>query len=158
MLAEIWAMFMWSPQQMLYVIPMRFDTTFSSSSHRGAHFVQNSWFHSIPLTDILCSLLQYLYVIDQRWIQWRLQVSSQPKIQGLRSRARAAQLTGPRRPLHCSPKVWFRCCLTMWRKCGGAPSCMNQMCCRWWRGTCSNSTGKSFIKKKNGSTLPLLVC
>jgi hypothetical protein len=35
---------------------------------------------------------------------------------GLRSGDRAGQLTGPPRPVHCSPKVWFSCCLTMRRK------------------------------------------
>jgi hypothetical protein len=34
--------------------------------------------------------------------------------------------------------------VTMRRKWGGAPSCTNHICCRWWRDTCSKSTGKSF--------------
>jgi hypothetical protein len=69
------------------------------------------------------------------------------KSRGLRSGDHAGQFTAPPRPIHCSPKVWFRCCLTMLMKWGGAPSCMNLMCCRWWRGTCSKSTGKSFTKE-----------
>jgi hypothetical protein len=73
-----------------------------------------------------------------------------------RSGDHAGQLTGPPRPIHVSPKVWFRCCLTIGRKWGGAPSCMNFMCCRWWRGTCSEGTGKSFTKYDG--TLHLLVC
>jgi hypothetical protein len=63
------------------------------------------------------------------------------KSRGLRLRDGAGQLTGPPCPIHCPPKVWFRCCLTMWRKWGGVPSCVNHMCW-WWRGTCSKSTGK----------------
>jgi hypothetical protein len=31
---------------------MHFNTNFSSSSHRGAHSVENSWFHSNLLTGI----------------------------------------------------------------------------------------------------------
>jgi hypothetical protein len=52
------------------------------------------------------------------------------------------------RPIQCSPKTWFKCSLTMRRKLRGALSCMNHMCCRWWRGTCSYGTGKSFTKKR----------
>jgi hypothetical protein len=70
------------------------------------------------------------------------------KSTGLRLGDRAGQLAGPPRPIHCSPKDWFRCCLTVQRKWGGAPSCMNPMCCPWWRGICSKTTGKSFTKKR----------
>jgi hypothetical protein len=35
----------------------------------------------------------------------------------------------------------------MQRKYGDAPSCKDHMRCCWWRGTCSKSSGKSFIKK-----------
>jgi hypothetical protein len=56
---------------------------------------------------------------------------------GLRSADRAGQLTAPPRPIHCSPKVWFRWRLTIGRKWDGSPSCMNHTCCRWWRGACS---------------------
>jgi hypothetical protein len=38
------------------------------------------------------------------------------KSRGLRSGDRAGQLTGSPRPIRCSPKVLFRCCLTMRRK------------------------------------------
>jgi hypothetical protein len=65
---------------------------------------------------------------------------------GLRSRNRAGQLTGPPPPIHCSPKVWFRCCVTKQTKRRGPPSCMYHMCCRWWRDTSSKSTGKSCAK------------
>jgi hypothetical protein len=70
------------------------------------------------------------------------------KSRGLRSGDRAGQLTGPPRPIHCSTKVWLRCSLTMRRKWGGAPSCMYHMCCRWWTGTCSKSTGKPVTKNR----------
>jgi hypothetical protein len=46
MFVEIWAMFVWSLQQMLCLVPMHFNTTFSCSSHRGARSVENPWFHS----------------------------------------------------------------------------------------------------------------
>jgi hypothetical protein len=39
---EIWAMFMCSLQQTLFAVLMHFNTTFSSSSHRAAHSVENS--------------------------------------------------------------------------------------------------------------------
>jgi hypothetical protein len=71
-------------------------------------------------------------------------------------RDRGGQRNGPPRSTHCSPKVWLRCCLTMQRKSDGGPSCMNHMCCRWWRGTFSKITGKSFTK--NDGTLHLLFC
>jgi hypothetical protein len=51
----------------------------------------------------------------------------------------AGHFTGPRRPVHCPPEVWFRCCLTMRRRWDGAPACTNHVYCRLWRGTCSNS-------------------
>jgi hypothetical protein len=41
--------------------------------------------------------------------------ASQPKI----------HVTGPSRPIRCSSKVWFRRCLTVRIKWGGASSCMN---------------------------------
>jgi hypothetical protein len=78
------------------------------------------------------------------------------KFRGLRSGDGAGQLPVPPCPIHCSPKVWFKCCTTMRRKWSGAPSCMNHTCCHWWRGTCSKSTGKSFTR--NYGTLHLLVC
>jgi hypothetical protein len=56
------------------------------------------------------------------------------------------------RPIHWSLKVWFRCRLTMQRKLRGAPSCLNHMCCRWGRGTCSKSTGNHWSPKKRWYT------
>jgi hypothetical protein len=73
-----------------------------------------------------------------------------PKSRGLKSGDRGGQL------IHSTPKVWSRCCLTRRRKWGGALSCMNHMCYRWLRGTCSKSTGKSFIK--HDGTLHMLMC
>jgi hypothetical protein len=58
-------------------------------------------------------------------------------------------MTGPPRSIHCSPKVWFRCWLTVRRKCADASSCVSHICFRLWRGTCSKGTCKSFTK--NGS-------
>jgi hypothetical protein len=73
--------------------------------------------------------------------------SQSQKARGLRSGDCAGQFTAPPRPSHCSVKVWPRCCLTMRRKRGVTPSCVN-MCC-WWRGICSKCTGKSLIKKEH---------
>jgi hypothetical protein len=70
------------------------------------------------------------------------------KSRGLRSGDHAGQLTGPPRPIHCSSKAWFGCCLAIRRKWDGAPSCKNRMCCRWWRGTCYKITIRSFSKKR----------
>jgi hypothetical protein len=68
----------------------------------------------------------------------------------------AGQLNGPSRSIHCSPKIWFRCCLAIWRKWSEAPSCMNYLCCRSWRGTSSKEYWW-IIHDKDG-TLHLLVC
>jgi hypothetical protein len=57
---------------------------------------------------------------------------------------RVGQLTEPPHPMHCSQKVWFGCCLTMTKKWGVSPSCMNLMCFRWWSDACSKNTCKSF--------------
>jgi hypothetical protein len=56
LIAEIREMFWWSLQQMLPVAPMHFNTALSSSSHRGAHSVENSSFHSTLLTGNLLPL------------------------------------------------------------------------------------------------------
>jgi hypothetical protein len=52
--------------------------------------------------------------------------SNSQKSIGLRPGDRAGQVTGPLCPIHCSLKVWFRCCRKMHRKWGDAPSCMNK--------------------------------
>jgi hypothetical protein len=57
---------------------------------------------------------------------------------------RAGQFTGPPRPIRSSAEVWFRCCPTVLRKWGITTTCMNHMRCRWWRGTCSKSTGTNY--------------
>jgi hypothetical protein len=142
--AEI-CMIMWSLQQMPYVVSMHVNTTCSSWLHRDPHSVKNSWFHSDLLTGILYSCNTSKSLISTEYTSLCVCPHSQ-KSRGLRSGVHTGQLTGPPYPIHCSPKVWFRCCLTMQRKWGGAPSCMNHMCCHWWMGTCSKSTGKLFTK------------
>jgi hypothetical protein len=79
-----------------------------------------------------------------------LGVSKAKNFRELRSGDHAGQLAGPLHPIRCSPKVWFRCCMTVWRKWGGAPSCMTHMCFHWWRGICSKNTGKAFTIKNDG--------
>jgi hypothetical protein len=51
--AEICTRFLWPLQQMPFEVPVHFNTTFSSSLNRVAHSVENSWFHSNLLTEIL---------------------------------------------------------------------------------------------------------
>jgi hypothetical protein len=70
---------------------------------------------------------------------------------GMSSGDHAGQLTESPRPIHWSPKVWLRRCLTVRRKWGDAPSLMNHMCC-WWRRTCYKITGESFTKKRRYAT------
>jgi hypothetical protein len=146
-------MFGWYLQQMLAVIPMHFNTTFSPSSHRGAHF--RKFLVSLESPDrqsLLVAVIPLSY-----WSALNTPrssaISTAKNTRRLRSGDRAGQLNGPPRPIHSSPNVWFRCCLTMRRICGDVLSCMNHMCC-WWRGTCSYGTGKSFTKNR-GYTAPV---
>jgi hypothetical protein len=116
-----------------------FQHNFSSSSHLGVHHVRNTWFYSNLMTGILYSstIIKSLISIEYNKV-FRCPRSQKPR--GLKSGDHAGQLTEPPHLNH-----WFACCLTVWRKWGCAPSCMNHTC---WRGnTCSKSTGKSFIKK-----------
>lgn len=70
------------------------------------------------------------------------------KSRGLRSGDHAGQLTRPLCSSHCLPKVWLRCCLKMLGKWIGAPSHQIHRYCHSWRGTCSKSNGKSFVKRQ----------
>jgi hypothetical protein len=77
--ADIWAMFVWSPQQM-YVVPMHFNTTFISSLQRCAlskipGFPRSPDRHSllfavIPLTHYSAPNTQKLVVAPQPKFQW----------------------------------------------------------------------------------------
>jgi hypothetical protein len=140
-------MCVWSLQKMLYVVPMHFNTTFRPSSHRGAHSVEmSSSLESFDRLSLLVAVMPLKSLIGAEYTKV-FGCPHNQKSGELRSGNRAGLLTGPPRPIHCSPKVWLRCCLTMRRKWDGAPSCVNHMCCPWWRGTCSKSTGKSFTKR-----------
>jgi hypothetical protein len=75
--------------------------------------------HSNLLTGILCLVLNTPKSLD---------VPAAKIFRGLRSGDRAGRLTGSPRHVHCSPKVWFRCCLTVRRKRGDAISCLNRIC------------------------------
>jgi hypothetical protein len=72
-------------------------------------------------------------------------------------REHAGQFTGPHALSTAHRSSGFRCCLTMRRKFGIDPSCMNRICCQWWRGTYSKSNGKPLKKirwhRKSISTL-----
>jgi hypothetical protein len=137
-------MSVWSVQRILYMAPC-ISTQFSALRHTEMStllkipgFTRISWQTFSPRccnTSKSFIGAEYTKVISCPHSQ---------KSTWLRSRDRAGQSTGPPRHVHCSPKVWFRCRVTIRRKCSGAPSCMYHMCCRWWRGTCSKSTGKSF--------------
>jgi hypothetical protein len=138
--SEIRMMFVWSLRRMLCVDPMHFNITFSSSSQRWAHSVENTSFHLNPLTGIFYSLA----VIPL--IHWsalntpktlRVSTDKNPEDWG----REIVQATAHR-------KVWFRCCLTVRRKWGGAPPRMNHVSCHRWRGACSKNTGKSIIRKR----------
>jgi hypothetical protein len=115
---------------------MHINIIFSSSPHRGAHSKKIMVSLDCPYRHSLCVAVIPLS---------RCPHSQKPR--GLRLGVSAGQLTGPPCSIQCSLKVWTRCCLTVWRKWGDSPSCMNHMCCHWWRDTCSKSTGKSFTKK-----------
>jgi hypothetical protein len=150
--AETWAKFVSSLQQMLCLVPMHFNTTFSSSSPWGAHSVENSWFHLNPLIGIFYSLCRNAFnsLIGVEYTK-DFRCPHGQKSGGLRSGDRAGQLTrvSVSYPLLTESLVQVR------RKWGGTPPCINRMCCHWWRCTCSNNIGKS---SENDDTLHLLVC
>jgi hypothetical protein len=54
--AETKAMCVLSLQQMLHVVLANFNTTFSPLSHRGVQSVEDFWFDSNLLTNILYAL------------------------------------------------------------------------------------------------------
>jgi hypothetical protein len=156
MSAEKWGMFVWSLQQMLNVVPINFNTTFSSSLHRGTNSVKKFLVpfvspdrHS-PLVAILpLSLIGCIYTK----VFWS---PHSQKSKWLRSVDHAGQLTGLPHPIYCSLKLWFRFCLTMHRKWGGA------------HHACTTSTAideEAHVQRvllnhtqKNDSTLYLLIC
>jgi hypothetical protein len=101
---------------MLYVALVQFSATCISSSHKGAHSVENSWFHSNLLTAFSAGcnntdrtgctkVFRCPYSQISRW---------------LRSGDSASQLTGSARSSHWTTRAWFRGCLTMRRAWGGA--------------------------------------
>jgi hypothetical protein len=144
--AEIWAMSVWYLKQIHSESPMHFDRTFSPSSYKGAHSVENSflqWIYGYAFSSC-CNTSKSLIGAE---CTNAFSCPHSQKSRGLSSGDHVGQLDWPPRPDHCSPKIWFRCRVSLRRKWGDAPSCMNHMCCLWWRGTCSKSTGKSFTKE-----------
>jgi hypothetical protein len=137
--AEIWVMVMWSLQQVLCVGPMHSNKSFSSSLHRGVHSCQK---FQVSLESPDRHSLLVTVVPLSHWL-----VLNTPKSFGVptanNAEDYAGQLTGAVCPMDHSLKVWFRCCLAVRRKWGGA-----WMTCYCWWDTCSKSTGKSFAKKQ----------
>jgi hypothetical protein len=130
----------------IYVIPMHFNTTFTFSSHTAVHSVENSWFHSISW---LAFSTRCCNTSLSHWLTLNISKSSgvpQPKIQGFKVRGSYRPVDWASASCHCSPKVWFRCCLTMRRKWAGAPSSMNHMCCSWRGGrVLANHSSKTMV-------------
>jgi hypothetical protein len=127
---EIWEIFEWSIQQMLHVVPMHFNTTFSSSSTEVRTLstipgLNRIFWHAFSIH--CCNTSE---VIDRRLIHQSFRWSQSQKSRALISGDRVGQLTAPPPPMHCSPKVWFRRCLTVRRKWVSGPSYMNHMSCR----------------------------
>jgi hypothetical protein len=150
-------MFVWSLQQMLVWFP-RISTQLSALRRTEVRtlskipgFTRISW---QPFSTRCCHTSKSLIGAEYTKV---FRCPRSQKSRGLRSGDRAGQLTGPPRPLQCSPTVWIRCRLTVPRKWGGAPSSMDHTCC-WWRGTCSKSTGESFTKKRWYTAPVSLLC
>jgi hypothetical protein len=101
--------------------PMHFNTTASSSAYKGALSVENSWFHWNHRNPLLIVVISVTIGAEYNKVfRSPLSQKEKKKNRGLKSGDRAGQWTGPPRPIHCSPKVWFMCCLTLRRKCVGA--------------------------------------
>jgi hypothetical protein len=106
--AKIWAMFMRSLQQMLSVFPTNFNTTFRSSSHRGGHSLEYSWFHSVSwqvCSTRCCNTSKSL--MDAECTQTFGCPHSQKSRWWILGE-RVGQLTGSLLCIHCSRRVWFK--------------------------------------------------
>jgi hypothetical protein len=100
-------MFVWSLQQMSYVVLMYFNTTVGSPSHRGGHSVKNPSFTQISwqaLSIHCCNTYTSKSLISADYIE-SLYVTSQTKIQRIKVRVLCRLLTKSLRPIHCSSKV-----------------------------------------------------
>jgi len=129
MSAELWMTFILSLQKMMYVVPMHVNTTFT------LRLIEVYAVPNIPRKhQLLVVSIPLKALIGFEYIQ---------KSKGL-SDDSAGQSTRFASP----PKFWFRCCLTVNRKWGGVPSCMNHIGCRWRGGTLSKDKGISLNKPK----------
>lgn len=131
-----------------------FPHKFSSLSRRCMHSLENSWFRSNPLTGNLysCSDMTAEYTEEFKCLDSQ-------KSREFRSRERAVQLIGPPPTIHCSPKLWVRCCLVMqrvWFSALNKPERRALSLSLWWRGTYSKST--DIHPAKDYVLLQLLVC
>lgn len=129
--AETCVMFALSLQQTLWVVPLHVSTTSNSSSHTKFVLFKKSLvslkspekhFSLIwQWVENACKYL-YLYVTDRLWINQRLYMPHSQESRGWSWKDCTGLLTGPVCPVHCPPKGWFRCRLTMWRKWSSTPS------------------------------------
>lgn len=105
MSAEVRMMFVLSLRKMLYVVPMHINTTFSSLSYRS----------------VCCSkyLQKYQLFVVSIPLKSMIGFEYSQKSTGLMSDDSVSQLTGLASPVHCPPKVWFKCSLIVNRKWGG---------------------------------------
>jgi hypothetical protein len=83
--------------------------------YRGGHSVEMPGFARISWKTFptRCNISKSLIVAECDKV---CRCSHSPKSRGLRLENHVGQLTGPPWSIHCSPKVWFRCCLPMRRK------------------------------------------
>lgn len=142
--SEIRVIFLSSLQQMFCIVPMTFNTTFSSSSYRGVHSVENSWFR----LNILSVILHTSNWLTGPEYSKDFYVSPQRKIQMINVKGSCRPADWGYRPVQCSPEAWFSCYLKMRRKLCDIPVNMYYVCFHSWRGTCYKNDDKSFTKKR----------
>jgi hypothetical protein len=116
-LVDSWAIFLLSLQQLVYVVP-NFQLFVSQRCALCRKFLFSLESPAL-CSDTSKSLIGAEYTKSFRW-------PHSHKCRALWSGDCVGQLTGLPRPIHSSQKVWSKCCLTMRRKWGGAPSCMHE--------------------------------
>jgi hypothetical protein len=108
-------------------------------------------FHTSSWSDCRDNFTVYLHEYRRRHCSVSEMISY-----GLMTGIRFSFRAGPPCLIHFSPKVWFRCFLSMRRKWNDVPSCMNHLCCSWWRCKSSKIAGESFTKRQWYT--PFFVC
>lgn len=92
--ADMWAMSICSLQQMLCVLPMRFNTTLSSSLFIVSTLSQISGFPRVSCHKSPYELLLYLWAIDRCWVHKRVQIYLKPQIHSITVRESAGHCLG----------------------------------------------------------------